>query len=81
LLINTHLKNIPTIATQIKGGKAKESFLRSRQFIERTGRLHRPVVLIWQGIGYQIMDGNHRIAALFSLGIDGLLIDAWIGKP
>jgi hypothetical protein len=81
LLINTHLKNIPTIAAQVKGGKGKEIFFGLRQFIKRTGRLPAPVILVWQSGGYHIMDGNHRISALFSLGIQDLLIDAWIGKP
>jgi len=80
LLIDTHLKNIPTIATQVKGGKGRESFLGSLKFIQRTGRFYTPVVLITYDGLYQLMDGNHRIAALFSLGVNGFPIDAWIGK-
>lgn len=79
-IIHAHVHGLLTPGTKIKKGRGKDSFLRSRQFIQRTARLHTPVVLWKQLNGYQIMDGNHRIAACFSFRTPGLiLLDAWVG--
>ena len=79
-IIQQHIHGVSTPVARIKKGKGGQSFFRSRDFIERTGRLHTPVVLIKETFGYKIMDGNHRIAALFSLSRPIWNFDAWIGK-
>jgi hypothetical protein len=79
-IIEAHIHGRSTPVANLKKGKAGESFPRSRKFILRTGRLHTPAVLIKQPQGYQIMDGNHRIAAFFSLNpTTNSVLNAWIG--
>ena len=78
-IIAQHVHGHATPVARIKEGKGVESFFRSWQFVERTGGLHTPVVLIQQPDGYQIMDGNHRVAALFSVRNLPATLDAWIG--
>ena len=65
----------------LKDGRARESFFRSREYLERIGSLHTPVVLIQRPDGLKIMDGNHRAAALLSL-LDSHFVplDSWIGN-
>jgi hypothetical protein len=47
-----------------------------------TGRLCAPVTLAVAAEGIKILDGNHRIAALLDLGVQGSVpVDAWIGIP
>lgn len=80
-VIGAHVHGQLTPVTQIKKGRGKESFLISRKFIQRAGRVHTPVVLWKQSGGYKIMDGNHRVAACFSLKHPrGFILDAWIGS-
>ena len=65
----------------LKNGRARDSFFRSREFIQSAGRLYTPAVLVQEPQGYKIMDGNHRVAALFSLNASRQLhVDAWIGN-
>ena len=80
-IISAHMSGIKTPVAELKNGKAGESFFRSRKFIEDTGRVHTPVV-VWEDLGdFQILDGNHRIAAAHSLGLDeSFFLDTWIGK-
>lgn len=79
-IIEAHMRGIESPIAKIKNGKARESFHRSRKFIEQTGRLYTPVVLRGDFDDFQIVDGNHRIAAAFSLGLDeSFLFDTWIG--
>jgi hypothetical protein len=79
-IIDAHTKGLKTPCANLKNGGGKASFLRSRSFIARTGRLHTPAILIKQPGGYQIMDGNHRISAMFTLNPSPLtMIDAWVG--
>ncbi|MDZ4404228.1 hypothetical protein [Prosthecobacter sp.] len=78
-IILSYVHGRPTPVTKIKNGKGRESFLRSRQFIKSTGRLHTPLVLLEDSLGYHILDGNHRFAACVSLRPTPLFtVDAWI---
>jgi len=66
---------------EVKGGKGEDSFLRSREFIKRTGRLYAPVILREDWEGYRIVDGYHRIAACFSLNLPATFaLEAWIAE-
>ena len=79
-IIDAHLHGLRTPCSNLKEGKGRESFLRSRDFVARTGKLHTPAVLIKQAQGLQIMDGNHRLAAFFSLyARSSLSLDCWVG--
>ncbi len=78
-IIDAHIHGRLTPVAKLKEGKAGESFFRSREFIKRTGRLHTPPILIKQFQGYQIMDGNHRLAALFSIPNSFAMLDCWVG--
>ncbi len=78
-VIETHVHGRLTPVAKVKKGQGGKSFLRSRQFIQRTGRVHTPVVLWKQFGGYKIMDGNHRVAACFSLSPGPrFVLDAWV---
>jgi hypothetical protein len=78
-IIQQHVHGIQTPVAKIKNGKGRESFLRSREYVERTGSLFAPIILIKQMMGYDIMDGNHRAAALFAVRRPIFSFDAWIG--
>ena len=78
-IINTHVYGAETIYAHIKNGHGRESFLRSRDFIQRTGRIYAPMILIKDLFGFQIIDGHHRAAALFSVTNPIFNFDAWIG--
>lgn len=80
-IATTHIYKRQTIWTNFKNGKASESFFRSRRFIQDTGRFHTPAILAHDSQGYKIMDGNHRIAAAFSLNLtNSFHLDCWIGN-
>ena len=79
-IIDQHLHGVATPVARIKNGKGGESFFRSREFIERTGRLYAPVILIKETFGYKVMDGNHRVAALFAVRRNILAFDVWTGE-
>ena len=65
----------------LKNGRAFDSFHRSRAYIKVYGNMHTPAILLQERGGLLIVDGNHRLAALFSLQMpDKLNIDAWIGR-
>lgn len=58
----------------------RNSLLWHEKFISETGRLSAPVTIAFTVDGLRILDGNHRIAALFTLGlIDTFKVDGWIG--
>ena len=79
-IIEAHMRDVNKPIAKIKNGKARESFFRSRKFIECTGRVHTPVVVRGELGDFEILDGNHRIAAAFSLGLDeSFFLDTWIG--
>jgi len=73
--------NFLTMLRGLKGGQASASFQRSRSYAYAQGKLHTPAVLLQEPGGLKIMDGNHRLAAIFSLPMyETRCIDAWIGK-
>lgn len=45
--------------------------------IETTGRLYSPIVLTNTPLGFQILDGYHRLCAIFILQKKDLIIDYW----
>lgn len=80
-IISAHRRGIKTPCSNLKSGRGKASFDRSRAFVASTGRLYAPAVFIKEPLGYQIVDGNHRVAACFSLNLPiGFRIDCWIGS-
>lgn len=75
------VRNLLSILRGLKGGQASASFKRSRSYVYEHGKLHTPAVLLQEPSGLKIMDGNHRLAAMFSLPrYETRYIDAWIGK-
>ena len=73
--------NFITILRGLKGGLASASFQRSRAYVYEHGKLHTPAVLLQEPGGLIIMDGNHGLAAIFSLPMsETRCIDAWIGR-
>lgn len=66
------------IRRQVSDSKIK--FWGLIEYIKRTGVFPAPVVLVRTDGLFRILDGNHRIAALFALGLNNdFPCDAWIG--
>jgi hypothetical protein len=60
---------------------SKERFLWHKAYIERTGTLSAPIVMIRTGNSFRVLDGSHRMAALYSLRLHhSVAVDAWIGS-
>ncbi len=58
----------------------KERFRRCADFIRENGRLPAPVIGVPDFRGLELVDGHHRIAALFYVGIPtGFQIPVWVG--
>ena len=48
--------------------------------IQKAGKFRAPVTIAYTPLGLKILDGNHRIAALYTLGlVDTFKVDAWVG--
>jgi hypothetical protein len=80
LLINQHIRGIPTATANVVNTKQK--FFHARDYIARTGRMPKPVILMRDLFGgaLRILDGNHRLAAMSSVpNANDLVIDCWIG--
>lgn len=59
----------------------QKRFWTAASFIRANGRLPCPVVATTSAEGIDIMDGNHRIAALVALGYDKTFsFPAWLGE-
>jgi len=58
----------------------KERFGFHVGWVQRTGRLIAPIVIRFTVDGFLVLDGSHRLAALFSLNRDDILIDAWMAE-
>lgn len=58
----------------------RDSLLWHEKFTSETGSFSAPVTIAMTYLGLKILDGNHRIAALYTLGLlDTHKVDAWIG--
>lgn len=80
LLIRDHVNGNETFM-RWSIAESKPRFLWHMAYIKGTGHLFAPVVLVRTQSGLRILDGNHRIAALFSLEQqDKIPVDAWIGS-
>jgi len=61
---------------------SRDSLAWHKKNIITTGRLSAPVAVAFTLFGIKVLDGHHRIAALFDLGLQNTTpIDAWIGEP
>src|SRR6185369_1579068 len=59
----------------------RNSLLWHETHIKETRKLFAPVTIAFTPWGYKILDGSHRIAALFDLGLnDTAPVDAWVGS-
>jgi hypothetical protein len=60
----------------------RNSLLWHEADIQKTGKFRAPVTIAYTPFGLKILDGNHRVAALFPLGLMEIVqVDAWIGCP
>ncbi len=61
---------------------SRQRLARNKQLIKTTGRFPAPVVFARTSSGMKLLDGHHRVAALFILGLHSTIpVDAWIGEP
>jgi hypothetical protein len=73
-------QGLSTIFANVAG--TKERFRACADFIRANGRIPGPLVIRYGPHGIDIIDGNHRIAALFDVGIPaGCLVPAWVAFP
>lgn len=80
LLIRNHVKGIKTHRVR-NVQNSKKRFRWHMEYIQRAGCLFAPIIMVVTFDGLRILDGTHRISALFSIYLnDEVPIDAWIGK-
>ena len=61
---------------------SRHRLARNKQLIKTTGRFPAPVVFARTSHGMKLLDGHHRVAALFILELHNTIpVDAWIGEP
>jgi hypothetical protein len=61
--------------------ETKERFAWHVEFINRTRSICTPVVMARTNCGFRVLDGNHRLAALFALNLENeISVSAWIGE-
>lgn len=65
-LIKAYVQNKQNMYALQIGQEGKERFKFQLEHLQRNGELIRPAVFVNHGQGYDIIDGNHRIAAYFS---------------
>lgn len=59
---------------------SRDTLTRNKAFIKSTGQLPSPPVTAITPNGVKIFDGNHRVAALFDLGLNNKIpVDTWHG--
>lgn len=77
-LISNHVQNRDTVFSgHITNSRTR--FDRAMEHIKGTGRLPARIVLVRTNGLFVILDGHHRVSALFSLNIqDKTPIDSWI---
>ncbi len=76
-IINGCVEGIPTLFTGV--AESKERFRACADFIRNNGRIPGPIIVLDKGNGIEIVDGNHRIAALLHIGIPrGYNVPVWI---
>lgn len=80
LLIKDHVLNEETFARE-SIYRSKDRLVGHMRFIVNTGRLCAPIVAVGTIERLRILDGNHRIAALVSLGLNSKIpIEVWLGE-
>lgn len=78
-LIIQHVRGIPTSYANLFN--SKERFNACADYIKDTGTIPRPIVSLDLGKGYEVLDGSHRLAALFSVNPpNGYVIPSWIAN-
>jgi len=80
ILISNSIYNIEALFSWYPK-KSRERLAWHKKHIETTRRFCTPITVAITSNGIKILDGHHRVAALFSLGLnDSLPVDAWIGS-
>jgi len=60
---------------------SRRSLAWHKESIKTTGCLCAPITVAMTGEGVKILDGHHRVAAIFDLGInDTFPVNAWVGE-
>jgi hypothetical protein len=78
-LMKQYVFGVQTLQGRIKNGPAR--FRRALDYIRAYRTLPRPVILIQNFFHYDLMDGNHRLAALMASGLANQVnVPAWIGS-
>ena len=79
IILNKSTNILAFIPWDSKSSRNRLAWL--KKHTQATGRFPTPITVAFTPWGLKILDGNHRVAAIFDLGIQNLTsIDAWIGK-
>src|SRR5262249_39784519 len=80
-IIGHCVRNEPTVTANLHN--SKQRFWACASFIQAHGNVPKPLVAVSLPFGFEVVDGNHRLAALIHLGFPSSFhIQAWLGlKP
>jgi hypothetical protein len=68
-------------AEMVNLSNTEQRFRACAEFIVESGRIPAPIIAVFSGDEFDIIDGNHRIAALAHIGVPkGYKIPAWVPK-
>lgn len=78
-LIQQHVLGLDTLYANL--ANTQERFRACASFIREHGDLPAPIAVIDTGAAYDLLDGNHRLAALFHVGLPpGFQAPAWVAR-
>ncbi|HET6407439.1 MAG TPA: hypothetical protein VFG14_06125 [Chthoniobacteraceae bacterium] len=78
-LIQQHVLGLDTLYGNI--ANTQERFRACAAFIREHGDLPAPIAVVDTGTAYDLLDGNHRLAALLHVGLPpGFQAPAWVGR-
>lgn len=76
-IINRCVEGLPTLTAGV--ADSEERFRACAEFIMVNGNIPKPIIVLFRNGEAEIIDGNHRIAALFHVGPpNGYVVPAWI---
>lgn len=78
-LLDANVRDIQNIYAQ-QISNTGERFRRVVSYLQRHGRLPEPPVLFLRGFHYEVLDGNHRLAAYFHVSTSLLGPTCWVGQ-
>jgi len=79
-LLDANVRGVYNIYAQ-QISNTGQRFRRIVRYLQQHGSLPAPPVLLSGGFQYEVLDGNHRLAAYFCVGASLLGPTCWVGQP